>query len=191
MRCELHIDLDTYIVDSHVPRAKNAIKFLNKRLRSIQCKTQFNKYFGNANNITLAQNDYFEGVSNNNGNNDVNNNNGNKNQNHGRNNHNQILEDDTIANTSYNDYDVYDVNSKDNHQGDHNPEDRKHEDHNVGEPGGNGQDASDTEQDEEDTGPSRRRDRRSMHQAPSNANSREGLKLSLVGIEWVLIYALY
>ena len=44
MRGELHIDIDTCAVDSHVPRAKNAIRFAKKRLRSIQCKTQFNKY---------------------------------------------------------------------------------------------------------------------------------------------------
>ena len=44
MRGESHIDLDTCAADSHVPRAENAIRFVKKRLRSIQCKTPFNKY---------------------------------------------------------------------------------------------------------------------------------------------------
>ena len=44
MRGELHIDLDAYRVDSHVARAENTIRFVKKRLRSIQCETPFNKY---------------------------------------------------------------------------------------------------------------------------------------------------
>ena len=34
----------TCAADSHVPRAKNAIRFVEERLRSIQSKTQFDKY---------------------------------------------------------------------------------------------------------------------------------------------------
>ena len=44
MRGELHVDLDTCAADSHVPRAESAIRFVEERLRSIQCKTPFNKY---------------------------------------------------------------------------------------------------------------------------------------------------
>ena len=44
MTSELHINLTTCAVDSHVPRAENAIRFVKGRLRSIQCKTLFNKY---------------------------------------------------------------------------------------------------------------------------------------------------
>ena len=44
MRGELHIDLDTCAADSQVSRAENAIRFVKDRLRSIQCKMQFNKY---------------------------------------------------------------------------------------------------------------------------------------------------
>ena len=44
IRGELHINLDTCAADSHVPRAENAIRFVKERLRSIQCKTSFNKY---------------------------------------------------------------------------------------------------------------------------------------------------
>ena len=38
------MDLVTYAADSHVPRAENAIRFVKKRLRSIQSETQFTKY---------------------------------------------------------------------------------------------------------------------------------------------------
>ena len=41
---ELHINLDTCAADSHVSRAKSAIIFMKKRLRSIQCETVFDKY---------------------------------------------------------------------------------------------------------------------------------------------------
>ena len=41
MRNELHIDLNTCVADSHVPRAENAIRFVKERLRSIQCETPF------------------------------------------------------------------------------------------------------------------------------------------------------
>ena len=44
MRDELHINLDTCAVESHVPRAENTIRFIKERLRSKQCKTPFNKY---------------------------------------------------------------------------------------------------------------------------------------------------
>ena len=44
MRGELHINLDICAADSHVLRAENAIRFVKERLRSIQCKTWFNKY---------------------------------------------------------------------------------------------------------------------------------------------------
>ena len=44
MRGELHINLDTCAADSHVPRAKNAIRFEKERRRSIQYETLFNKY---------------------------------------------------------------------------------------------------------------------------------------------------
>ena len=38
LRNNLQINLDTCASDSHVPRAKNAIRFVKERLRSIQCK---------------------------------------------------------------------------------------------------------------------------------------------------------
>ena len=41
MRSELHIDLDTCAEDSHVPRAENTIRFVKKRLGSIQCEIPF------------------------------------------------------------------------------------------------------------------------------------------------------
>ena len=41
MRSELHIDLDAWAADLHVPRAENAIRFVKERLRSIQCETPF------------------------------------------------------------------------------------------------------------------------------------------------------
>ena len=41
---ELHIGLDTCAVDSQVPRAESAIRFVKERLRSIQCETPFHKY---------------------------------------------------------------------------------------------------------------------------------------------------
>ena len=44
MRGNLHINLDTCVADSHVPRAENAIRFVKERLRSIQCETLFNKH---------------------------------------------------------------------------------------------------------------------------------------------------
>ena len=43
-RDKLHINLDTCAVDSHVPRAKNAIRFVKERLRSILYKTLSKKY---------------------------------------------------------------------------------------------------------------------------------------------------
>ena len=115
--------------------------------------------------------------------NDNKNDNKNENQNHGGNNHNQISDDDTVGNTSYDDYDVYNGDPKDNHQddhdppegGDHNPEYEEHEDDNVDEPGGNGRDANDIEQGEEDTGASRRRNRRSMHRSLSGTNNKDAL----------------
>ena len=36
MRGEIRIDLGTCAVDSHLPRAKNAIRFVKERLRSVQ-----------------------------------------------------------------------------------------------------------------------------------------------------------
>ena len=44
MRGELHINLDTCAADSHVPTAESVIRLVKKRLRSIKCKTPFNKY---------------------------------------------------------------------------------------------------------------------------------------------------
>ena len=96
-------------------------------------------------------------------------------KNYGKNNHNQVSEDNTDGNASYNDYDVYDGDSEDNYQDDHdppggldhNPEDEEHEDDNVDELGGNGQDVNNIKQVEEDTGPGRRRSRRTMHYASS------------------------
>ena len=44
MRGELHINIDTYTADPHVPRAKNAIRFVEERLRPIQCETSFDIY---------------------------------------------------------------------------------------------------------------------------------------------------
>ena len=44
MRSELNINLTACAADSHVPRAENAIRFVKKRLRSIQCETPFKKY---------------------------------------------------------------------------------------------------------------------------------------------------
>ena len=44
MRNELNIDLITCAADSHVPSAKNAIRFVKERLRYIQCETPFKKY---------------------------------------------------------------------------------------------------------------------------------------------------
>ena len=41
LRGELQINLGTCAPNSHVPRAKNTIRFVKERLRSIQCKTQF------------------------------------------------------------------------------------------------------------------------------------------------------
>ena len=43
-RQELHLYLTACAIDSHVPRAKNAIRFVEERLRSIQCKTPFKKF---------------------------------------------------------------------------------------------------------------------------------------------------
>ena len=43
MRDKLHIDQDTCAADSHLPRAKNTIRFVKERLRSIPCKTPFKK----------------------------------------------------------------------------------------------------------------------------------------------------
>ena len=43
-RQELHLDLITCAADSHVPHAKNAIRFVKERLRSIQCETPFTKF---------------------------------------------------------------------------------------------------------------------------------------------------
>ena len=44
IRSELYINLTTYAANSHVPRAENAIRLVNERLRSIQCETLFRKY---------------------------------------------------------------------------------------------------------------------------------------------------
>ena len=44
MRGKLQINLDTCAADSHVPRAESAIRFVKKRLRSIQCETPFRRY---------------------------------------------------------------------------------------------------------------------------------------------------
>ena len=44
MRRKLQIDLDTCAADSHVLRAKSAIRFVKERLRSIQCETPFSRY---------------------------------------------------------------------------------------------------------------------------------------------------
>ena len=151
-------------------------------------------HFGNANNIPLennnplAQNEYFEGVNSNDdddndNDNDNNNNNNNENRNHGRSHHNQVSEEDTVGNASYDYYDNYDGNSKDNHEygyylpggRDHNPEYEEHEDDNVDETEGDGQDANDIKQIEEDTCLGRRRKRRSMHRSLPSANNGERL----------------
>ena len=52
---------------------------------------------------------------------------------------------------------------------------KEHGDDNVDEPEGNGQDANDIDQVEDDTGLARRRNRRSMHQALPSANNGDGL----------------
>ena len=44
VRSDLHIDLVTCAANSHVPRAENAIRFLKKRIRAIQCETPFDRY---------------------------------------------------------------------------------------------------------------------------------------------------
>ena len=44
MSNELHINLTTCAVDSHVTRAESAIRFVKERLRSIQCETPFRQY---------------------------------------------------------------------------------------------------------------------------------------------------
>ena len=41
---ELHIDLVICAPNSHVPRAKNAIRFVKKKLRAIQSETPFDRY---------------------------------------------------------------------------------------------------------------------------------------------------
>ena len=41
---ELHIDLVICTADSHVPRAKNTIRFVKERLRAIQSETPFDRY---------------------------------------------------------------------------------------------------------------------------------------------------
>ena len=41
---ELHINLVSRAVDSHVPRAKNATRFVKKRVRAIQSETPFDRY---------------------------------------------------------------------------------------------------------------------------------------------------
>ena len=43
MRSKLHIILDTCAADSHVLKAKIAIKFVKEKLRFIQCETLFKK----------------------------------------------------------------------------------------------------------------------------------------------------
>ena len=43
-RSELHIDLVTCAADPHVSRAKHAIRFVKKRLRSIHSEMSFTKY---------------------------------------------------------------------------------------------------------------------------------------------------
>ena len=145
-------------------------------------------HFGNTNNILLVnniplgQNEYFGGADNIDNDNDENNDIDNKNQNHDGNNNNQISDGDVISNASYDD-DGYDGIPKGNHQhdhdppegGDHNPEYEEHEDDNVDEPGGNGRDANDIKQGEEDTGAARRRSRRSMHRSLPGANNEDAL----------------
>ena len=44
MRQDLHVDLTTCAADSHMPRAKNAIRFVKERIRCIQCETSFTKF---------------------------------------------------------------------------------------------------------------------------------------------------
>ena len=44
MQHDLHVDLTTCAADSHIPRAENTIRFINKRLGAIQCKIPFRKY---------------------------------------------------------------------------------------------------------------------------------------------------
>ena len=41
---ELNVTLTTCDVDSHVPRAENAIKFVKERVRCIQSELEFTKY---------------------------------------------------------------------------------------------------------------------------------------------------
>ena len=43
VRSEWHIDLVTCATDSHVPRAKNVIRFVKERLRAIQSETPFDR----------------------------------------------------------------------------------------------------------------------------------------------------
>ena len=43
-RNELHMDLVTCVANSNVPRAKNEIRFVKERLRSVQSETPFKKY---------------------------------------------------------------------------------------------------------------------------------------------------
>ena len=43
-RTELKVDITLCAPDSHVPKAKNAIRFVKERLRAIQCKTPFTRY---------------------------------------------------------------------------------------------------------------------------------------------------
>ena len=65
--------------------------------------------------------------------------------------------------------------SKDNHEDNHYQEDEEHEDDNVDEPGNDGQNENDINQLEDDTGPVRRRNRRSMHQSLPRGNNRDKL----------------
>ena len=44
VQSELHIHLVTCSVDSYVPRAMNAIRFVKERLRAIQSETPFDRY---------------------------------------------------------------------------------------------------------------------------------------------------
>ena len=43
MRSELHITLTICVADPHVPRPKNAIRFMKGKPRSIQCEIVFRK----------------------------------------------------------------------------------------------------------------------------------------------------
>ena len=74
-----------------------------------------------------------------------------------------MSEDNGNSTASYDDYNNYDGDFEDNHEDNHYPGDKKHDADNVDEPEDNDQDTNDIDQLEDDTGPVRRRNKRSMH----------------------------